>query len=128
VSHDHILVSTFLHSRPVAGGGAMCASARRRVACLVALSVALLSLAPPAAGAIKTWADGTGQWDTAGLLHPSISVDPRPLTKYRDLTIRPDRSRGKAECPSFLSHGNTDNKQSIDMVLELVKLTTHKPD
>ena len=49
----------------------MCASARRRLACLIALAVALLCLAPPAPAATKTWIGGTGQWNTAGNWSPS---------------------------------------------------------
>jgi len=50
----------------------MCASAARRIACLIFLAAALLCLAPaPAPAATKTWIGGTGQWNTAGNWSPS---------------------------------------------------------
>jgi hypothetical protein len=46
-------------------------SASVRIAAALAFLAALLCLAPPATAATKTWADGTGQWDTSGNWTPS---------------------------------------------------------
>ncbi len=70
MTHDHIFASACLYIRLVAWSGRFVPSAGG-LACLIALTVALLFLAPPAAGATKTWADGTGQWNTSGNWSPS---------------------------------------------------------
>ncbi len=44
----------------------MCASARRRLACLIALAVAAFLAGSTAEGANKYWIGGSGQWDTIG--------------------------------------------------------------
>ena len=69
--HDHIFVSACLYIRLVARSGRFAPGAGRRLACLVALAAALLCLAPPAAGATKTWIAGSGRWDIIGNWSPS---------------------------------------------------------